>query len=813
MTEKTTNQKKKVPYHYKPSEMSVEEWQIALRRQFAEKQNFSVTNIGNHSVFSDYEVFNPKSGNEYKVAIRSKEFGMNFCSCPDFKINELATCKHIEFVLQQLNADKKNDVFWKSGPDLAYSSLSLKYGRERKIFLRVGTVNSEDIYRIAALFFDRNNFLKEESVYFIETFIDQIKQYDADFRVYDDALEYIVQLRDKKNRIEKIQKKFPEGIESKHFDTLIKTKLYPYQKQGVLFAARAGRVLLADDMGLGKTIQAIATVELLAKEAGVSNVLIICPTSLKYQWKNEIARFTDRDIIVIEGHLDKRKEQYLSTEFYKIASYGVALNDIDYLNKMAPDLVILDEAQRIKNWKTKTAQNIKKIKSDFAIVLTGTPLENRLDELHSLIEFVDNYKLGSLFRFLNNHQLKDDTGKVIGYHKLNNISDTLKDVLIRRHKKEILKQIPDRTDKNYFVDITKEQFEIHEDYRSTVARLANKWKRFGFLSENDRQRLLISLGCMRMVSDSTYILDQKTRYDTKIDELLIILKEIIESGDEKVVIFSQWERMTRLVADELEQMKIGYEYLHGGVPSVKRKDLITNFTYKPEKRVFLSTDAGGVGLNLQAANVVINLDIPWNPAILEQRIARVHRLGQHKSVRVINLISKGTIEERILALLDFKQSVFDGVLDGGEDKVLMGESKFNKLMKSVEEITASDSEKNPIEYTENQEDIDFKKENKSADESLSKENRELTQTSENDFGEGGKTKEEASIDDLVSMAMGFMQTLGNTMKDIQTGKINTSNFIEKDINGKTTLKIPVKNEETVMKAIGSIAEIFKAFGK
>lgn len=804
MTEKTKSAQKNVPYHFKPSDMSVEEWQVALRRQYAVKQNFKVKNEGNHPVFSDFAVFNPLSGNEYKVAIRSKEFGMNFCACPDFKINELGTCKHIEFVLQQINADTKNDAFWATGPELAYSSLSLKYGRERKIFLRVGTTNFEEIKQTAKGFFDDDNFLKEEAIYFVERFIDQVKQYDPDFRVYDDALEYIIQLRDKNHRIAKIHKKFPDGIESKHFDSMIKTKLYPYQRQGVLFAAQAGRVLLADDMGLGKTIQAIATVELLAKEAGVSNVLIICPTSLKYQWKSEISKFTHRDIIIIEGHLEKRKDQYLSSEFYKIASYGVALNDIEYLNKMSPDLVILDEAQRIKNWKTKTAQNIKRIKSDFAIILTGTPLENRLDELHSLVEFVDNYKLGPLFAFLNNHQIYDENGKVMGYHNLHKISDTLKDVLIRRHKNEILKQIPERSDKNYFVDITKEQYEIHDEYKNTVARLVNKWKRHKFLSESDRQRLLLSLNCMRMVSDSTYILDQKTRHDTKIDELLIILKDIFESGEDKVVIFSQWERMTRLVAKELEKIDIGYEYLHGGIPSVKRKDLIDNFTKKPEKRVFLSTDAGGVGLNLQAASVVINLDIPWNPAVLEQRIARVHRLGQHKSVRVINLISKGTIEVRILELVGFKQSLFNGVLDGGEDKVLMGESKFNKFMKSVEDITEESGEIENQQVTENQEDFDFRKENQDV--------AKIKQSQEKDLVASEKTKEN-NIDDLVSLAMGFMQKLGNTMTDIQTGKIDISNYLEKDKKGKTSLKIPVKDEETLVKAMSSVAEIFRAFGK
>ena len=822
MTEKTTEKKKKVPYYRKPVDMTVEEWQIALRRQYIDKQEFSVQNIGDHPVFSDFQVYNPQTGNEYKVAIRSSNPGLNFCSCPDFSVNELGTCKHIEYVLKDLKENPKNNKHWKEGLIRPYSSLSLRYGNNRKIYLRIGTTNPEKIGEASKHYFNKDHFLKPEAFYFIEDFIERVKKYDPHFKVYEDALNFIINVREKNDRVKKLDEKLPDGIKSEYFKNLIKTNLYPYQKEGVLFAAKTGRVLIADDMGLGKTIQAIATIELLAKEFGISNVLIICPTSLKYQWKNEINKFTDRSIKVIEGHLDKRKSQYLSDEFYKIASYGVALNDIEYLNKMAPDLVILDEAQRIKNWKTKTAQNIKKLNSDFVIVLTGTPLENRLEELHSIVGFIDKFKLGALFRFLDNHQIKDKTGKIIGYKDLNQINKTLKDVLVRRTKSEISDQLPERIDKNYFVDVTKEQFEIHEDYSASVARLVFKWRKFGFLSEKDRQRLLIFLSCMRMVSDSTYILDQKTRHDTKIDELIIILKEIFENSDEKIVIFSQWERMTRLVGAELEKMNIEYEYLHGGVPSAKRKDLINNFTNDPKKRVFLSTDAGGVGLNLQAANVLINIDLPWNPAVLEQRIGRVHRLGQHKPVRIYNLISKGTIEERILGLIAFKKSVFTGVLDGGEDRVLMGESKFNKFMKSVETITkeVEDEKKEDIFGEENYLDETEKVEEISKLGKIDIKTKVTKTTADKDKKEiiserkPIETQPNREINELLPAGVSFFQKIGSAFADIQSGKIQISDFVEKDKEtGQTSIKLPVKDEETVLNVMNSIVGMFKAFGK
>ena len=799
---------KKVSYYRKPSDMTLEEWQVALRRQFAHKQNFKVKNIGNHPVFSDFLVHNPKSGNEYKVAIRDYEFGMNFCSCLDFKKNGLGTCKHIEYVLKGLKENKRNDKYWLKGYSRPYTSVSLKYGNERKVFLRIGTNKTDEFASLAKDYFDKNGFLKQEAYDNIQTFLEKARNLSPDFVIYQDALDYIIEVREKNQRNKKLDKLFPKGVNSDYFTGLIKANLYPYQREGVLFAARSGRVLIADDMGLGKTIQAIAATELLAKEFSISNVLIICPTTLKYQWKNEIEKFTGRSVKVIEGHLDKRKFQYLDDAFYKIASYGVALNDIDYLNRAFFDLVIVDEAQRIKNWKTKTSQNLKKLQTQFAFVLTGTPLENKLDELHSIIEFINPYRLGALFRFLANHQTTDETGKVTGYHNLNKINEELKDIILRRTKKEIEHQLPERIDKNLFVDITKEQREIHVDYYTTVSRLVNKWRKQGFLSEKDRKRLLLSLGCMRMVSDSTYILDQKTRFDTKIDELKIILDEIFESGDDKVVIFSQWERMTRLVGRELEKMKIGYEYLHGGVPSHKRKDLINNFRENPDKKVFLSTDAGGVGLNLQSASVIINLDLPWNPAVLEQRIGRVYRLGQQKAVRVLNFISKGTIEERILGIIGIKQSLFAGVLDGGEDRIVLDDKKFKKLMDTVTQLT---DEEQPVE-TKSVNKQKVIEEPEPADTTAEKtEKQREPSLNKGEKPNTGSSKQQAAddVNELITSGLGFLEKLGSTFAALQKGEVKISDFVEKnEKTGETNLKIPVKDEQTITNAINTLAGFF-----
>jgi SNF2 family DNA or RNA helicase len=232
---------------------------------------------------------------------------------------------------------------------------------------------------------------------------------------------YIAEHQDAQHRRNIIASQLKAGIDSPIFKEVLKTELYPYQCEGALFALNAGRCLLADDMGLGKTIQALTTAELMARLFGIQKVLIISPTSLKYQWKSEIEKFSERSARVIEGLVHQRKSLYREESFYKLINYELVFRDIDKIKEWSPDLIILDEAQRIKNWKTRTAKTVKQLDSQFAIVLTGTPIENRIEELHSIVGFIDRHHFGPLFRFVHNHRIVDEEGKVIGYRRLQSI--------------------------------------------------------------------------------------------------------------------------------------------------------------------------------------------------------------------------------------------------------------------------------------------------------------------------------------------------------------------------------------------------------
>ncbi|HTK78762.1 MAG TPA: DEAD/DEAH box helicase, partial [Gemmataceae bacterium] len=608
----------------------------------------------------------------------------------DFATNTLGTCKHVEFALARLERRRATAGVLRAGFQPAYSEVYLQYGSRREVRFRPGGECPVELARAAARYFDSDGGLKEGGAATFETFLATAARLAHDLRCGDDVLAFLAELRDADRRAAVLAEAFPRGPRSSAFKNLVNVELYDYQREGALFAARTGRCLLGDEMGLGKTIQAIAAVEIMARHFGVERVLIICPTSLKHQWEREIARLTPRPVGVVNGLRPMRARAFADpSHTFKITNYDTVYADLDLIAAWAPDLVILDEAQRIKNWETRVARNVKQIASPYAIVLTGTPLENRLEELISIVQFVDRYRLGPTFRLLHEHQVRDEAGKVVGYRALDRLGRTLQPILLRRQKEQVLDQLPERIDNHVFVPMTEPQRQMHVENQEIVGRIVKKWRRYRFLTEADQRRLMIALQRMRMVCDSTYLLDPQTEHGHKADEAVTVLGEALERPDTKVVVFSQWLRMHDLLVRRLRARGWGHVLFHGGVSGPKRKDLIDRFRADPDCRVFLSTDAGGVGLNLQHASVVLNLDLPWNPAVLEQRIGRVHRLGQRRPVRVVNFVARGTIEEGMLSVLKFKKSLFAGVLDGGAAEVFLGGSRLTKFMETVETATSS----------------------------------------------------------------------------------------------------------------------------
>ncbi len=656
------------------------EAQIERRRERALAELFKIRRSGAREVLTRFEVVSG-SGRQYDVQIRSIEERANGCSCPDFLSNLLGTCKHVEAVLQRLRKRHGKRLIRMAAKERDRARVYLSGRREHEVRVTPANGRTGQLDGLLSRFFDDEGILIGDPVERFDLLIDEIGRLRGPARrglVVEEEIQTELERARERQALQQKRDWFAREMRAgRRTLDVISTRLYPYQEEGILHLAMNERALLADDMGLGKTVQAIAAATLLKELKGIQRVLVVCPASLKHQWEREIRRFTSLSAQVIRNAADRRDLIYATPSFFTIVNYELLLRERDIFRRLAPDLIVLDEAQRIKNWRTKTAQAVKELESRYAFVLSGTPLENNLDELYSVLQFLDPRILGPLWRFNQEYFLLErrNSGsyKVVGHKNLQRLRDRIAPVVLRRTRDQVIDDLPDRIDNNYFVEMSRGQREPYEDFQSMVARLAATAKRRP-LTPKEQKRLLMGLQKMRVLSDALYLHDpriSKKETETtapKLPELRKILTELVVEGGRKAILFSSFEKMLDLVADRvLKPMKIGHQKLAGSVPTGRRPKLLERFRSDDDCRVLLSTDAGGVGLNLQEASAVINLDLPWNPAVLEQRIGRAHRLGQKNSVQVINLVTRYGIEERMLDLLAEKRDIFASIFDGASD--------------------------------------------------------------------------------------------------------------------------------------------------
>ncbi len=649
-----------------------DEEEIALRRWRGRTEIAAVEILeAKHLIFGTFRV-RSETGGTYAVEIRSLDQHINSCGCIDHRVNGLGTCKHIEGVLDHLR--RRQATAWREAGSAGSGRVEVFLDRRHAARpVMSGLIAGRDFQAIRtwlAPFIARNGELTtdpERIAKLLEAWESAPAPVRRGLRVSAHFGAWLERERRQRSR-EKARAKFLADVErGKASLDLVKLPLLPYQREGMLHLAFGERTLLADEMGLGKTVQAIAACELLARSKGIQRVLVVCPASLKAEWEEQIARFTDRPAKSIFGPRPQRLAAYREPSFFNIVNYEQVLTDADEINAMlVPDVVILDEAQRIKNWHTKTARRVKQLRAPHAFVLTGTPLENRIDELYSIVQFLDPELVGPLFRFNREFYELDDRGRPVDYKNLDGLRERVSSVMLRRRKADVEGELPGRTVTNYFVAMADEQRVRYDEYAKKAARLIQLAQRRPLRPE-EFERLQQYLACMRMICDTPAILDPDCRISPKLEELERILGDLLEDPTAKVIVFSEWERMLAMVRELAGEMGVEVAWHTGSVPQQRRRAEIMRFKEDPACRLFLSTDSGSVGLNLQVANAVVNVDLPWNPAKLEQRIARAWRKHQTRSVTVVNLVAENSIEHGMVHLLGAKQALADGVLDGQGD--------------------------------------------------------------------------------------------------------------------------------------------------
>ena len=409
--------------------------------------------------------------------------------------------------------------------------------------------------------------------------------------------------------------------------------------------------ILADEMGLGKTIQTISF--LLNKKDKLS--LIVTPTSLIHNWKSEFEKFAPSLKIGISHGLKKDRLNLIKNIYdYDIilTTYGSLRNDLDYYEKIKFDYCIIDEAQNIKNPLASATDAVKAIDANNKFALTGTPIENNLLELWSIFDFIMPGYLYSLTKF-NAVFIRDE-------NKIDNLKAMIKPFILRRTKKEVIKELPPKIEKKYFVEMGKSQKNAYGIYVENVKEKLNDKKEI-----KNKITVFSYLTKLRQLClDPSLVIEDYKGKSAKIDTCLEILKEQINE-DNKILIFSQFTSVLNSLGEKLSKNKISYYYLDGSTKAMDRINLVNDFNNNEDVKVFLiSLKAGGTGLNLTSANTVIHFDPWWNPSVENQASDRAHRIGQKNVVEVIKLITKGTIEEKILELQQKKKELIDNMIDG-----------------------------------------------------------------------------------------------------------------------------------------------------
>ncbi len=525
----------------------------------------------------------------------------------------------------------------------------------------------------------------------ISTGTGEIPKYKA---IYLDSLKQNSNIIKTNNQFDELIQNFRKYKNSKI--TLSKKQkeiVRPYQEEGIKWLYNIDKSgfggILADEMGLGKSLQTIYFLEQLIKEKKEDKFLIVVPTSLAYNWENEIKKFAPniKYKVLAQNRKERRKElDNIKDTNILITTYGLLREDKEYYQSMTFRVMIIDEGQNIKNSNTEITKTVNSIKAQTKFALTGTPIENSVAELWSIFNFIMPGFLGTKEKFEGKYRIKDfdeNTNK-----KLDNLSKLINPFILRRKKQDVIKDLPDKIENNIYIELTKEQKKIY------LAELEKIQKETDELLKTEgitkvRFKILTLLTKLRQICINPSILYSNYNGGSgKIEELTNIVKNSVENGH-KILIFTSFLTALNLTREHLEKQGITSYTIDGNVSSKKRNELVNKFNKDNTNVFFITLKAGGTGLNLTGADTVIHLDLWWNPQAENQATDRAHRIGQKNTVQVIKLITKGTIEEKILELQNKKKLLSDKLIDSNNN-----ENIFSKLTeKDIKELLSYENMK------------------------------------------------------------------------------------------------------------------------
>jgi len=642
----------------------IREQALADRRRRAQTDQFQAVRgdmfTGDHKVIS-------KDNRTYTVCLHDPVNAKGHCSCPDYQTNGLGTCKHILFMAGHLKKEPGfnrqaatetlpfADIFWDS-----------RAQAPRRHAPRL-TSDMADLAPILGKYFDAQGLYTAADLSLVMGLMLRLHG-DRRVRIRENLLKRV----DHRQQVLQLEKMKGSPLPK----ICLTRQLYPFQEEGIRFGTFKTGVLIGDEMGLGKTVQAIGLSLIKKQIFGFEKILVITLPSLRHQWLREIERTTREAAGIIHGPPARRKALYREKTSFKITHYDTVIRDVGIIGAWHPDIIILDEAQRIKNISTRTAEAVKRLPKKHAIVLTSTPVEEHPEDLYSIVQFLDPYLFTPLWQFAadhfnipRGHQVKDRKTRVAGYKNLGLLREKLSGILIRRTWEAVEDQLPEQVENNYYVDLAPEQAKAHQ----AGARALDDRIRKLPLAPMDLRSIQAQILRMRMICNSTFLVDRETQVSPKLRELSSIIDEVVAQNLRKTVIISEWTAMTYLIARHLSEAAIPFVQVSGKMPKAQRDKTAATFSTDPDCLVFLATDAGSDGLDLSCALSLIQVELPWPPAQMKRRMASLRPSSPGKgdtdppTCHIINLMARNSIEERVLAGLKQEPDIFSDLFDPDPD--------------------------------------------------------------------------------------------------------------------------------------------------
>ncbi|MDC8770976.1 SNF2-related protein [Roseateles albus] len=637
-------------------------------------------------VFGDYVVAELAGEQQWRVSIRGTSLSDCRCTCEVFRFGERGSCEHVEFALGSLLDEPQQRAALEQGLRLDYSEVLLGFGAARYLRWRQGQHCPEAVAREAQALLDERGRLPADAaddVGLLTGLLQLAAELGHEVRVEAGVWEQVALGRDARQRVQRLAQAYPQGLESPALRGLLKLPLPLYQLEAALFAACAGRSLVADDLGLGLYAPAYAAAELCARHFGTERVLVLCAESAQARWLGEAQTLSLAKAQMVWGDAQTRQAQLQNLGQgleIKIASLASLGQDLALLQGFAPELIIVDEAARLD---ADALALLRQLDKGFLLMLSGQILDEQPQALLALVDLLDRHRNGPWERFLSRHVRR--SGQSNSFFALERLDQTLERVMFSRSRAELLPTLPVALVQLRAVALSQQQEQMQAPLLADLRRAVARWQRSGYVSESELLQVQQTLQQLRRLAISPQLLDAQlgSAEAPKLSAVAALTRELLGAAAERLVVFCQWDDALSLLAARLQASGTAFVQLHAEAPLAQRMEALRRWRDGSGSAVLLCSDRAAAGLDLQIERAaLVNLELPWGEALLEQRLLCLAD-EQSRGLPLIQLLAQTGLEQAMLQTLDGVVDLPAGSLDGDVSRQLLQGEEQQRFMQAL----------------------------------------------------------------------------------------------------------------------------------